>query len=312
MGSTTRGIGSVLVASTLAFSLAPAAVAQDGRVGVVTNVEGVATVARLTVPQPQRLRFRDEVFLHDRITTGERSIVRVLLGGKATVTARERSVVTITEVPGVATVELSAGRISVAVSKAMMKPGEAIEIKTPNAITAIRGTVVVAEVVPGASVRSTMTVLRGLIEVTRLDLETGREVGRPVGVDALQAITIAGTHPLSAPITIGVDEAKRLRSEFRIVPSDAPSAAAVAVERAVQQATEHAEALVSAPGGVHRHRGDGEHGNGHHGNGHSGRGHGHGGDASGGSISGSVVASPPSPVPLVDATIRISHKAAKK
>ena len=44
------------------------------------------------------------MFLRDRITTGGRSFVRVLLGGKATVTARERSVLTITEVPGVATV----------------------------------------------------------------------------------------------------------------------------------------------------------------------------------------------------------------
>jgi hypothetical protein len=51
-----------------------------------------------------------------------------------------------------------------------MKPGEIIETKTPNAVTAIRGTVVVAEVVPTPEGhRSTISVLRGVIDVTRLD-----------------------------------------------------------------------------------------------------------------------------------------------
>jgi hypothetical protein len=50
-------------------------------------------------------------------------------------TAREHSIVTITEVPGVSTVELVSGRISVAVDKARMRRGDAVEIKTPNAVT---------------------------------------------------------------------------------------------------------------------------------------------------------------------------------
>src|SRR5437867_822722 len=134
-----RLIAALLLTAAAALLLASSALAGD-RVGVVTNIEGTATVARLTRPDAQPLQFKDDVFLRDRITTGERSFVRVLLGGKATVTARERSVLTITEVPGVATVQLGDGRISVAVSKALMKPGEVIEIKTPNAVTAIRGT----------------------------------------------------------------------------------------------------------------------------------------------------------------------------
>ena len=85
-------------------------------------------VARVALPEPRPLQFKDNVYLRDRISTGERSIVRVLLGGKATVTARERSVLTITESPGVATIDLSAGRISVAVSKGLMKRGEVVDI----------------------------------------------------------------------------------------------------------------------------------------------------------------------------------------
>ena len=78
-------------------------------------------VARVALPEPRPLQFKDDVYVRDRISTGERSTVRVLLGGKATVTARERSVLTI------------------------------------------------AEVFPDENLRSTISVLRGLVDVTRLD-----------------------------------------------------------------------------------------------------------------------------------------------
>src|SRR5262245_31815516 len=40
------------------------------------------------------LKFRDDVMLQDRIATGDQSLARILIGGKAVVTVRERSVVT--------------------------------------------------------------------------------------------------------------------------------------------------------------------------------------------------------------------------
>ena len=98
----------------------------------------------------------------------------MLLGGKAIVTARERSVVTITEVPGLSTIDVVSGRVSVAVDKSRMRPGEIVEIKTPNAVSGIRGTIVVAEVSGGVS---TITVLRGLVDVYRRDPATGNAVG---------------------------------------------------------------------------------------------------------------------------------------
>ncbi len=174
MGLANRFTGSLLL-STVALAVGiPSAFAQD-HAGFVTTLEGVAMVSRIALPEGRPLQFKDDVFVHDRITTGDRSLVRVLLGGKATVTARERSVLTITEAPGVSTVHLDEGRISVAVSKGLMRPGEVIQIKTPNAVSAIRGTVVVAEVFPGATLQSTISVLRGLVEVTRLD--TGQKLG---------------------------------------------------------------------------------------------------------------------------------------
>jgi len=230
-----RLIAALLLTAAAALLLASSAMAGE-RVGVVTSIEGTATVARLTQPDAQPLQFKDAVFLRDRITTGERSFVRVLLGGKATVTARERSVLTITEVPGVATVQLGDGRISVAVSKALMKPGEVIEIKTPNAVTAIRGTVVVAEVEPaGSGIRSTITILRGLVDVTRLDATAG-PVGPAVKVGALQRVSVLGAGPVSAPTSISPEAARRLASEFSLVPREVPAASVEPLNASLKEA----------------------------------------------------------------------------
>jgi hypothetical protein len=69
--------------------------------------------------------------MRDRVTTGEAAITRILLGGKVIVTARERSTLTITEVPGLSTIHLSSGRIAVAVDKSRMTGGERVDIRTP-------------------------------------------------------------------------------------------------------------------------------------------------------------------------------------
>jgi FecR-like protein len=242
-----RLIAALLLTAAAAFLLASSAMAGE-RVGVVTNIEGTATVARLSEPGAQPLQFKDAVFLRDRITTGERSFVRVLLGGKATVTARERSVLTITEVPGVATVQLGEGRISVAVSKALMKPGDVIEIKTPNAVTAIRGTVVVAEVEPaGSGYRSTITILRGLVDVTRLDPTAG-PVGPAVKVGALQRVSVVGAGPVPQPTSITQEAARGLASEFSMVPKDVPAASVEPLNAAMRDAT--IREILQATGGA--------------------------------------------------------------
>src|SRR2546427_1342124 len=80
---------------TLDSSLASA---QAAKAGVVTTLEGNVNVTRVTLA-PQPLKFKDAVFVNDRVTTGDQSIARMLLGGNAVVTVRERSTLTITEVP---------------------------------------------------------------------------------------------------------------------------------------------------------------------------------------------------------------------
>ncbi|MGH7355168.1 MAG: FecR domain-containing protein [Candidatus Rokuibacteriota bacterium] len=173
------------------------------KAGVVTTLEGHVTAARAAVPQPILLKFKDDVYRQDRITTGDRSLARMLLGGKAVVTVRERSVITITEVPGRSTIDLVTGKIGLAVAKERMKPGEQIAIKTPNAVCAVRGTVVVAEVQSttaqaGAGAPGIVThfyVLRGAIEVLQLVPGTNTPTGGPLAVNTLQSFTAAGSAP---------------------------------------------------------------------------------------------------------------------
>src|SRR5437773_9198727 len=141
-------VGRIVVAvSLIAWGLPGSVSAQALKAGVVTTLEGHVTAARTATPQPIALKFKDDVFVNDRVVTGARSLARLLLGGKAVVTVRERSALTITEVPGRSTVDLDSGKIAVAVAKDKMQPGEQIEVKTPNAVAAVRGTVFIAEVI---------------------------------------------------------------------------------------------------------------------------------------------------------------------
>lgn len=172
---------------------------EPGRnVGVVTTLAGNATVVRAALPGPQPLRFKDNVFLRDRITTAERSIVRVLLGGKALVTVRELSALTITEDVGRSTIDLSSGKIAMGVLRQRMRPGEVIEIRTPNAIAAIRGTVLVVELIPepggssGAPRYTTkVSVLHGLVEVS----DPKNPGAPPAQVGTLESWSRTGSDP---------------------------------------------------------------------------------------------------------------------
>lgn len=139
----TRWTPIAVLAVVMAAIQPNAAVAQTSdAVGVVTTIDGRATVARPALPSPLSLKFKDDVFGRDRISTQENSLVRVLLGGKAILTVRELSEVTISEEPGRAVVTLPSGKVVLAVQKQRMRPGESIEIRTPNAVAAVRGSIV--------------------------------------------------------------------------------------------------------------------------------------------------------------------------
>ena len=140
-----RMLRQALAALLLAMLSATDALATGA--GVVTGVSGQVTVARATTPSLP-LKFKDEVFLRDRISTAEHSLARLLLDQKALLTVRELSELEITEEAGRSAVNLEAGKIAIGVARQRMRPGEVVEIRTQNAVAAIRGTVVVAENLP--------------------------------------------------------------------------------------------------------------------------------------------------------------------
>ena len=173
---------------------------QGERVGVVTTLEGNVTARRAVLPQPVPLKFKDDVFFRDTITTGDQSLARVLLGGKSIVTVRERSVVTITESPGRSYISLESGKIGLAVAREKLAPGESVDVRTPNAVVGVRGTVIVAEVVSAATATSHIYFLRGSGECFAVDQRTGRPIGSPVTLKPLESFKVVGSAARVEPI----------------------------------------------------------------------------------------------------------------
>src|ERR1700730_18066 len=129
----------------------PVLAADAAETGVVTTLSGQATLSRATLPDPLALSVRDNVLVRDRISTKERSLVHVLMGGKALLTVRELSELTIAEDAGRTLIDLQSGKIGLAVVRERMRPGEVIEVRTRHAVDAVRGTVLVVEIVPGGA-----------------------------------------------------------------------------------------------------------------------------------------------------------------
>jgi hypothetical protein len=220
----------------------------------VTTLTGQATVARVSLPQPLPLRFKDDVFVRDRISTAERSIVRVLLGGKALVTARELSVLTITEEMGRSTVELGSGKIAVGVARQRMRPGEIVEIRTPNVVAAVRGTVLVVEIIrssadsQGSATPPTTNVhvIHGLVDV----FSTGAPGTPPVQVATLQTYSQIGSAPGTLR-NLSREAAESLFADLRSDPqfSQGPGEFMVGMEeRELQRATALAHAILPDTG----------------------------------------------------------------
>ena len=148
----------------------------------------------MAAARPVSLQMRDEIFVRDRIHTQQHSLVRVLLGGKALITVRELSVLTVTEEGGRVTVDLQSGKIGVAVVKGRMRPGEVIEIRSPNATAAVRGTVFVVEVDPiKAGDDGPTTTTRVHLFQGALDVSAHLDPSKPtVRLAELQSVVVSG------------------------------------------------------------------------------------------------------------------------
>src|SRR5262245_31778450 len=223
------------VVAALALVAPVAAFAQLTKAGVVTTLQGTATVTRAALSQPLPLKFRDDVFVQDRVVTGDNSLARILLGGKAIVTVRERSSLTIAESRGVSTVNVGEGRAAIAVLKERMKPGETIEIRTPNAMAGIRGTIVVVEVdqvsaqtgsAPATAYTTRFTVITG--EVLVRQLRGGQPFGTGVTLGPNDQARFTG---LMDPVTRALTpaEASQLSKSFRMSKGEPPAEAKTSI-----------------------------------------------------------------------------------
>src|SRR5215468_757990 len=118
------------------------------------------------------------------------------MGGRAIVTVRELSVLTVTEEVGRTVVNLESGKIAVGVAKQRMKPGETFEVHTPNAVAAVRGTVFIVEVTrQGAqagggnlAASTQVTTVNGTVQVGASAVSAAL-----VNVSALQRVGVVGT-----------------------------------------------------------------------------------------------------------------------
>ncbi|MFQ5946562.1 MAG: FecR domain-containing protein, partial [Anaerolineae bacterium] len=139
-----------MAACLLFVLLLPWAAFAQQAVGVITGVQGRVELSRRPAPTPVALQVRDDLFLRDIIDTYEESIARVLFGGQSTVTVREltRFEVRAELLPTGATrttYDLKEGKIRVDAARELMQPGDLIEVRTPNALATVRGTILIAE-----------------------------------------------------------------------------------------------------------------------------------------------------------------------
>ena len=251
-------VAGTIVVAGLALGLAASAAAQGAKpAGVVTTLQGTANLQRVSTadstPQVQALKFRDEVRVQDRITTGDQSLARILMGGKAVVTVREHSTLTITDTQGTATIDITAGKIALTVARERMAPGERIDIKTPNAVAGVRGTAVIAEVgqfaaqgggtAPG-SVTTRFTLLTGLLDVALLDPSTGRAGATRFTMNPLQTLSFTGfTPPSGGPRTITRAQGQAAANDYKVNLKDAPQASNAQIsDKQVEQASNAAAA----------------------------------------------------------------------
>jgi hypothetical protein len=171
------------------------------------------TVSHAVSPAPLPLQFKDEVFYRDRISTAARSLARLLLGTKALVTVRELSELQLIDQAGTSTIQLALGKIAIGVLRQRMRPGETVEIRTQNAVAAIRGTVVVAETLtpPGASDPVTrLHVLSGYIDVTT----PGNPGAPPLRLVAPSSVTVTG-HSMDHPVPLDAAARAALLSDLQ-------------------------------------------------------------------------------------------------
>ncbi|HYR41228.1 MAG TPA: FecR domain-containing protein, partial [Methylomirabilota bacterium] len=119
----------------------------------------------------------------------------------------ELSVLTITEELGKTTINLTSGKIAVGVAKQRMQPGERLEVHTPNAVAAVRGTVFVVEVTQQGA-QGTQGPLAANTLVTcvngAVDVAPRANLGQSTQLTPFRTVGVVGAFlGSSRPVTVG-------------------------------------------------------------------------------------------------------------
>jgi hypothetical protein len=186
--------GIALAATMLSVPLASAA--------DLPTEPSVLALARVGDAEPPAPR---DMGVADHITTGDRTFARLLLGGRVLLLARDSAVLTITEVPGAATIRVSSGRVAVTVDRENLHPEDLVEILTPHAVVGVPAETLVADVDGDAS---TFTALGAKVDVFALDPVTGGVARLPIPVGSNEAVTVARA-PATDVAAAGIEEGTR-------------------------------------------------------------------------------------------------------
>lgn len=175
----------VLLFAVCGFRLGEAPAQQN--VGIVTALQGQAQLTRAGVHSG--LRFKDNLILRDTVDTATQSSVRILFGAKSTLTLRELSHFEVREEvlstgASRTSYSLSSGAGLVHVVRQLMNAGDEVQIQTPNAVAAVRGTTIHGQYRPELA-QTTFTLLTGNATVTPQGLA-------PLNLTAGTSVTITG------------------------------------------------------------------------------------------------------------------------
>jgi hypothetical protein len=122
------------------------------RIGTVLAVQGTAEVQAQNATTWEALRFRDAIYLNDTVRTAENGQVKVLLRDETILTLAERSEMRFTEFlltqnQRRTLVDLALGKLRV-LTTTFFGGGSAVEVRTPNTVAGVRGTIFVVIFTP--------------------------------------------------------------------------------------------------------------------------------------------------------------------
>jgi hypothetical protein len=180
---------------------------------VVTALQGRAAVTHEN-KQQEALKFRSDLFWRDVVDTEKESLARILLQGKSSITVRELSRLELREEVGPAgqrrwVTDLTTGKIRAAVSRALMGPNEEVELRTPNAVAAVRGSEAVMAFAEGRT---------EFIGVTgRFDVTNPQDPSRTrVSVGELERTLLVGANPPTLPERLTLDQIRQAVRDVRV------------------------------------------------------------------------------------------------